>query len=103
MNQRICGGIKKNGQPCRTWAMLDSEFCFSHSGSSRARNIRNEANANRYKMAKMSVNEKLRILDNRCQKIMVEKEISVAVQTILTLRILREIDRLQRPQKPISA
>jgi len=98
MNQRICNGLKKNGQPCRTWAMLNSEFCFSHSGSSRAKNIRIEANANRYKKAKMSVNEKLRILDNRCQKIMVDKDLSVEVQTVLTLRILREIDRLQRPQ-----
>lgn len=98
MNQRVCGGLKKNGQPCRTWAMLDSEFCFSHSGSSRAKYIRIEANANRGKMAKMSVNEKLRILDNRCQKIMVDNEISVATQTILTLRILREIDKLQSSQ-----
>ena len=103
MNQRICGGLKKNGQPCRTWAMLNSKFCFSHSGSSRARNIRNEANAHRGKMAKMSVNEKLRILDNRIQKIIFDDEISVATSAVLTLRIFREIDRLQRPQYPVSA
>lgn len=98
MNQRVCGGLKKNGQPCRTWAMLNSEFCFSHSGSSRAKNIRNAANANRGKMAKMSINEKLQILEKRIQKITFDDEISVATQTILTLRILREIDKLQASQ-----
>lgn len=98
MNQRVCGGLKKNGQLCKTWAMLNSDFCFSHSDSSRAKNIRNEANANRGKMAKMSINEKLRILEKRIQKITFDDEISVEVQTILTLRILREIDKLQVSQ-----
>lgn len=30
MAQKLCDAIKRNGQPCQSWACSGSDFCFAH-------------------------------------------------------------------------